>query len=476
MLRRRIVFMKALILIITFVGTGMLTGCSKPAVSSLPKEPMKIKITAGPEQRAITYEILPNKWNKTVFDRADYRVVLSLKLHKGEVNQCYVAYKDGLWQLYDYKGNKLSQDKWEGIYKTNTPMGNEVNGLVAVKKNGVWGCVDQQGKVVITPNWDAISLNYYEEVEPYLRVEKNGKYGYLTYDGQTVLKPEYDMAVMDVLNGTLDVIFVRRGDEWGAVKVINNKAGEVDWTQKPRDEIQIGFMEQRYASQAQTVHDLLDPYEGKATTSVIHFFYEYYRKNGLELLYMPDFHDKNPDWDLLTKFAYTLSYDLRSTKQGEARSFLTTEEFDGIVKKYFEGITYTHRSSNWLTFSEGKYTPKGWSDHGFRCYYLSGIERTKDGNGGYRFKAKLIGYQFWEDDFMEGSNFLSPNMKALKNKAQEPQYQGKTSREILPELMIGDPTQIFSPAVEHTIEFTIENPRGDIYLKYLSASRKELNN
>ncbi len=82
---------------------------------------------------------------------------------------------------------------------------------------------------MITPNWDGIDLNYYEEVEPFLRVMKDGKFGYLTYDGQMVLQPEYDMAIMDVLNGSLDVIFVRRADEWGAVKVVNNRAGEVDW-------------------------------------------------------------------------------------------------------------------------------------------------------------------------------------------------------------------------------------------------------
>jgi hypothetical protein len=116
----------------------------------------------------------------------------------------------------------------------------------------------------------------------------------------------------------------------------------------------------------------------------------------------------------------------------------------------------------------------GWSDHGFRCYYLSELERSKDGNGGYRFKAKLLGYQFWEEDFLEGTEFLSPNMQALKNKAREFQYQGRNLRELLDELMIGDPTKIFTPCVEQTIEFTIQEPKGDIYLQYLAAGRKEL--
>lgn len=496
----------------------VIAGCAKTASSSLPQVPPEITITAGPEHRTVAYEIVPTKWNKKVFDAFVVNIanppdpnagklVRFILTEKGDVKEYYqikeengkkglntddgqpvlpcefdefmshyniiAALKDGKWRLYDYQGNSLSQEQWDDIRKTTTPIGNEVNGLVLVKKNGVWGCVDQQGKVVITPNWDGIDLNYYEEVEPFLRVMKDGKFGYLTYDGQMVLQPEYDMAIMDVLNGSLDVIFVRRADEWGAVKVVNNRAGEVDWTQKPREEIQIGFMDQRYGSQAQIVNDLL--YADRAVTnSAIHFFYDYYRKNGLELLYMPDFNDRELDWNLLTKFVYTRSLASRTWLQDQARSFLTTEEFDATVKKYFPGIKYTHQSSTWLNYKDGKYTPVGWSDHGFRCYYLSELERSKDGNGGYRFKAKLLGYQFWEEDFLEGTEFLSPNMQALKNKAREFQYQGRNLRELLDELMIGDPTKIFTPCVEQTIEFTIQEPKGDIYLQYLAAGRKEL--
>lgn len=612
----RHVFSKALFLTV-ICAAGLMAGCAKSAVSSLPAEPVKINITAGSGEAAVEYEILPYKWPKKNYYGPDYQEVLFEKLDQGEVNQCYIgdtitfdfgdhkpaaltlqadpytdknssnrppvidipltdngfklftpytgyngntffvltavwdeghqaeyvfavnignppdpyesmlvryiftdqgevrelyqikekdgkkglytedgqeeilpcefeglmshyamvaAQKDGMWQLYDYQGKKLSEDRWEEIIKTDTPMGNDVNGLVAVRKNGVWGCVDQQGKVVIIPNWDAIVLNYYEEVEPYLRVSKSGKYGYLTYDGQTVLNPEYDMVFIDVLNGSLDEIFVRRGDEWGMAKVIDQKAGKVDWSIKPSLSIQVGFMAQRYPSQAQTVNDLLmDPNRGTVNGSVIHFFYEYYRTNNRELFYMPDFNGTDLDWDLFTKFVYTYSYEYRTAEGSEPRAFLTAEEFDRIAGKYFAGISYDHRSSRWLTYSEGKYTPVGWSDHGSISYYLSEIERTKDDAGTYRFQAKLIGYPFWEQDFMEGPDIVSPNMQALKNKARELQYQGKTLLEVRDELMIGDPTAIFIPAVEHTITFTIEDPLGDIYLKYLSASRKELN-
>ncbi len=384
------------------------------------------------------------------------------------------AKKEGKWQLYEYQGQRLSQDEWDDIRKTTTPMENEVNGLVAVMKDGVWGCVNQQGKVVVTPNWDGIDLNYYEEVEPYLRVMKDGKYGYLTYDGKSVLKAEYDMAVMDVLNGSQNIIYVRKGDEWGAVKVVNDKAGKVDWTQKPSVGFQIGFMNQRYGGQAQTVHDLLYSDRWGTNASVIHFFYSYYEKNQSELFNLPDFTGKDVDWDQLTKFVYANSWDVKFSGKGEARSFLTEEEFDRITSKYLTGIQYSHQPSKWLSYEDGRYTPVGWSDHGFRCYYLNRLERTETSNGQYIFKAGLLGYQFWEEDFAEGADVLSPNMQALKKKAQEGQYTGKTLKQVLDELMIGDPTQIFTPTVEHAIEFTIEEPLGDIYLKYSAASKKEL--
>lgn len=390
------------------------------------------------------------------------------------------AQKDGKWHLYDYNGTRLSDEAWDDILKTTTPMDNEVNGLVKVQKNGVWGCINQQGKIVITPNWDDISLNYYEEVEPFIRVMKYGKYGYITYDGQMVLKPEWDMAIMDVLAvPTNDLIFVRKNDEWGTVKVVNDKAGEVDWTKKPREEIQFGFMQERYELQAQTMHDLLDPYleNGKVSSSTIHFFYDYYSKNDSELLYLPDFgQGKKLDWDLLTKFVYTRAVRTAQQKGVLSVNAITQEEFDSIAQQYFDGINYTHQSSQWLTYKDGKYTPTGWSDHGFRKYYLSELDRTVLGDNNYKYRAKLIGYQFWEEDFNEGTDNKSPNMKVIKTLAQDPQYKNRSLNDVLTSIMSGDPTKVLTPAVELTMEFTINQPTADVWLKYLSAHRKEIAN
>ncbi len=384
------------------------------------------------------------------------------------------AQKDGKWLLYDYKGQRLSDDEWEDNMKTTTPMDNEVNGLVRVMKDGLWGCVDQQGQVVINPNWDGIQLNYYEEVEPFLRVQKDGKYGYLTYEGELVLEAKWDMAVMDVYNRPLDEIAVRLNDEWGTVKVVNNKAQEVDWTQKPRLETQIGFMDSRYISQAQTVYDLLYSDRWGTNPSVIHFFYDYYRQNYAEILNLPQFNGSDLDWDQLTKFVYTNSLEMRSSEKQEARSYLTKEEFDKITNKYFAGIAYTHQPSKWLNYEDGRYNPVGWSDHGFHYYHLKELRRFELGDNKYKFTVKLLGYPFYEEDFNEASDSLSPNMKALKIQAQDPQYEGKTLGEVLDQVMFSGPTGILTPSVEHSIEFTIEDPLADIYLKYLSASKNLL--
>lgn len=385
------------------------------------------------------------------------------------------AQKDGNWLLYDYTGQLLSEDKWDDIVKTTTPMDNEVNGLVRVQKDGVWGCVDQQGKVVITPNWDGILLNYYEEVEPFLKVNKDGKYGYLTYEGELVLEAKWDMAVMDVYNSPLDEIFVRLNDEWGTVKVVDDKAGEVDWEQKPPIHRQIGFMDSRYNAQGQTVYDLLYSDRWGTNPSVILFFYDYYKQNYPEILNLPEFNGSDPDWDQLTKFVYANSLKLRSSGEDqEARSYLTEEEFDRIANKYFEEISYTHQPSKWLNYEDGKYNPVGWSDRGVHYYQLKELRRFELGDNEYKFTAKLVGYPFYKDDFNEASDSLSPNMKALKKKAQEPQFKGRELGQVLGQVMYGDPTEILTPSVEHSIEFTMEDPLADIYLKYLSASKNLL--
>ncbi len=625
--RRRLLSIVVIILGIT-VG-GMLSACAKPetadsgpagsalpgsgtSAAGLPEKPPAITITlahghetsGGVTRKPLAYEILPNKWNGAVYDRAGYRDVLFAKMdagaintgvlgddiildfgtirpgtvkiaadlytdrsyaeplameevaldqdrfrlvptyaglnntaffvvtaawddnneaeyvfvirieesredpsllkqfivtEKGEVHAAYrikeqggkqilpyefeafmthyamiSAQKGGQWQLYDYEGRRLTQDNWDDIIKTTTPMDNEVNGLVRVCKNGVWGCVDQQGKIVITPNWDALDLNYYEEVEPFLRVMKDGKYGYLTYQGKLVLEAEWDMAVMDVYNEPQDLIFVRRGDEWGTVKVVNNLAGEVDWTRKPSEGFQFGFMNERYGSQAQTMHDLIDSSDKLMMSSHYHFFYDYYLKNSPELRYLPDFNSgKEPDWDQLTKFVYVRSLTLRTADTGQVRETLKAEEFDQVAGKYFSGITYQHRPSAWLNFAGGIYTPAvNWSDSGFLRYYLNGLERTEQADGSYRFKAKLIGYEFWEEDLAEGSG--SPNIEAVKQEARKLRYQGKTLPDVLHEIMQGDPTEILRPAVEQTIEFTVHNPTADVWLKYLSSERKKI--
>ena len=384
------------------------------------------------------------------------------------------ARKDGKWLLYDYEGQRLSSDEWDDIVKTTTPMDNEVNGLVNVKKDGVWGSVDQQGQIVITPNWDGIYLNYYEEVEPFLKVKKDGKYGYLTYEGELVMDAKWDMAVMDVYNRPLDEIYVRLNDEWGTVKVVDNKAQEVNWEQKPRIGTQIGFMDSRYTAQAQTVHDLLYSDRWGTSPSVILFFYDYYNQNYTEILNLPEFNSSDPDWDQLTKFVYTKSLNVENQEEETASPDLTKEEFDRITDKYFDGISYTHKSSRWLNYADGKYTPVDWSDHGIHYYQLKEIRRFEIGENEYKFRIKLLGYPFEEGDFKEDANPVSSNMEALRKKAREPQYEGRTLHEVLGQVMYQVPKGLLTPSVEHIIEFTMEDPLADIYLKYLSASKKSL--
>lgn len=61
-------------------------------------------------------------------------------------------------------------------------------------------------------------------------------------------------------------------------------------------------------------------------------------------------------------------------------------------------ITYTHKSSSYLAYEDGKYTPCGGSDHGSYIYELTKLEQGKTKEGKEKWKAHITSYYFYELD------------------------------------------------------------------------------
>lgn len=377
--------------------------------------------------------------------------------------------KDGKWGLYDSSGESILAHSYEEISNYEMPDGNKANGLVGVKKNGLWGAIDQEGKIVIQPEFEYIDLNYYEEVEPFIKVKKNGKHGYVTREGQPLVDTVWDNAFMDVLNVPEDIIFVRQGDKWGGIRVKDGKALPVDWSLVPSEEARLSFNNWKYDYQHDFYRNQIQDGQTSVSTATRIFFNEYFRKNSRRIRSLPEFSQgKNPDWAELTKFVY------ENTEYNQEDRSITQEAFAETVKRYFGGITYSDKASTYLEYIEGKYIPKGWSDHGFYIYELTDLAKGKTEDGKDSWKARINGYYFYElDGDPDETSSRSKNAQVVWSKMkEEAEHKGLNFWQACDRLAWNNPGDVLEQADEWVLEFTVNDPLGDIYFTYLSCEKK----
>ena len=378
------------------------------------------------------------------------------------------AKREGKWGLYDNKGVKILDHSYEEISNFEMPDGNKANGLVGIKNNGLWGAVDQDGKIVIQPEFDYIDLNYYEEVEPFIKVKKNGKFGYLTRKGKPLVDTVWDTAFMDVLNVPEDIIFVKQGDKWGGIRINEEKAAPVDWTLIPSEEAQLSFNNRKYDYQHDFyVQQIRDGVTNISAATKI-FFNDYFRNNSRRIRSLPEFSQKkNPDLDELAKFVY------ENTEYNQKDRSISKEAFAETVKKYFGDLIYPDQDSTYLEYLDGKYIPKGWSDHGFYIYELTELTKSKAKDGKDTWKAQITGYYFYElDGDPEEVYSSSKNAQVVWSKMKEEEYKGLNFWQACDRFAWNNPGDSLEPAGEWLIEFTVNDPLGDIYFTYLSCEKK----
>lgn len=200
------------------------------------------------------------------------------------------------------------------------------------------------------------------------------------------------------------------------------------------------------------------------------FFNDYFSKNPIELRSLPVFAaGENPNWDELTKFIYE-----RNVYASNSKS-ITKKQFEETVKKYFGNIPYTDKSSSYLVYEDGKYTPRGWDDHGSYIYELTKLEHGKTEDGKEKWKAHITGYYFYEGDGnpAEPQSMQSKNAQAVWREMAKPENKGLNYWQVRERLVWNNPGSVLDPGTKWIIEFTVNDPMGDIYFTYLSCERNE---
>lgn len=238
---------------------------------------------------------------------------------------------------------------------------------------------------------------------------------------------------------------------------------------EPSEEATLSFNNWKYECQQDFYAKQIKEGKTDISTNTIIFFNDYYEKNPIEIRSLPVFsYEKSPDWNDLTKFIYERAL------YREGDTSITKEHFDETVKKYFENIQYTHKSSSFLTYKDGKYMPTGWDEDGSFIYELTKLEKENTTEGQDKWKAHITGYYFSELDGDPNESMQSQNAQAVWKEMQKEEYIGLNYWQARKRLMLNNPRSVLDPACEWIVEFLVNDPMGDVYFTYLSCERKEL--
>lgn len=382
------------------------------------------------------------------------------------------AQKDGKWRLYDRSGTIVLEQIYDEILNPEMPDGYKVNGLVRVKSGGLWGAIDQNGIIIIQPQFDFIHLTYYEEVEPFIKVEKDGKFGYVTRAGKPLVDTVWDKAFMDVLTVPEDIIFVKADNKWGGIRVNDASAMPVDWNLQPSDEAKLSFNDWKYSYQGDFyTHQIING-ETDITAVTMLFFNDYFSKNHLELRILPNFPlGGTPRWHDLS------DYMIGNTSDQWADGFMTKEQFDKNMMRFFGNINYTYEPGWGLIYKDGKYiSVGGFSLDGSLIYELTNLERGKTQEGKDTWKANIKGYYFRElDGSFEDIQNQSKNAQVVWAEMKKEDNIGLDFWQVREHLVFNDPGSKLDVVCEWVIEFTVNDPLGDIYFTYLSCDSNWVN-
>ena len=224
------------------------------------------------------------------------------------------------------------------------------------------------------------------------------------------------------------------------------------------------------AADPETLADCVSRYTGeaaKADEALIRAMAAYQEQGGrqsYEWSLLPVFSQEiAPDWDSLTLYAYMMCED--TGVDAEGYSTMTAQAFDQTVERYLEGVDYTPKDSSYFTYADGVYTSTGWGD--IMGDFLLPVSLTANADGTYTME--LVGYQFYEWDFVPGETTCSPLMEAFMEIAggQRPE----SPKEALLECYLDEELRSSLPvSSQQTVTFRLTGDEAHPF-QYLSCQR-----
>ncbi|HHV64456.1 MAG TPA: hypothetical protein GXX46_05225 [Peptococcaceae bacterium] len=204
------------------------------------------------------------------------------------------------------------------------------------------------------------------------------------------------------------------------------------------------------------------------TPELMLFFQDYFSKNGNELRLLPEFaFGQVPAWDDLSH------YIIFNAQEDFVDGSISEGNFDRQVRRFFGPIRYTPQAGKGLIHENAKYTVRYGSDaHGWAIYELTGLKNKGKINQDLdRWEATIRGYFFNELDSDPTAEGCSNNGKAVWKEMKKEENKGLTYWQVQNNLILKDPGSVLELGCEWTIEFTVNDPEGDIYFTYLSCSK-----
>ncbi len=207
-------------------------------------------------------------------------------------------------------------------------------------------------------------------------------------------------------------------------------------------------------------------------------FFQYYIENhdykgpyhNFELRLLPDFSQTMPpNWDDVTKFIYSVSEQGAITEDKERVYHMSGQSFETLATILLNDYAYEHKSSGYLVWENGQYTPVGWGVNDSIYYRLYDLKRESN-----YYTATLLGFHFWElDDRNNISEFNSPNMNAFIAYVNDKSLQTNFEEQILDLFLEDNYTEILRANEEVMIKFK-PSPDERFAFVYLACERKTL--
>ncbi|HHT01483.1 MAG TPA: hypothetical protein GXZ96_02150 [Firmicutes bacterium] len=211
--------------------------------------------------------------------------------------------------------------------------------------------------------------------------------------------------------------------------------------------------------------------EPGVSEELVELFLKYQFENWHQLCewrLLPAFNSEQaPDWDQLTQFVFVMSDQVQRDDNGIYT--LTAQAFEKEVDRFFWELEYAHRSSTFLWYSLGIYTPTGWDITGATYYRLKALAKTGEDS----YTATLDGFPFWEGDDFRYPDSVSKNMRAVINYLGAEIAGAKFEDNLIEILRRPDYSEILQRAEQLEITFKLSPHPGHVFV-YLSCQRSSI--